>query len=274
MLPESRLFTFIDNNEGYVLHFLEGQKLIHDLVLIHDFQNTAFTWFRDSVLSSQLMISLLKKGEGFGFYLDSEDPYFRLKLETGFDGQMRSLIIPESFEGDPEKISGICRLTKTFQDPSMQPYTSVIELQQTSLTDIINGVLRQSFQLESEVFVSSYSDQSIMISRLPDEEDADDYTAVREYRLRFSSLYNSIFSKGLTDEGEVVRSFEELGYRFLASRKVFFQCVCSRERMLHSLQGIFKSGQMEFKKDEKIIETRCDYCKQMYQLKREEVEIG
>mgnify|MGYP004290673013 CR=1 FL=1 len=34
-LPESRIYTFVDEARTFVLHFLEGQKLIQDLALLH-----------------------------------------------------------------------------------------------------------------------------------------------------------------------------------------------------------------------------------------------
>ena len=77
-LPDSRLYTFLDEQREFALYFLEGQRLIHDLVLTHAVQGPGFAYFRDAVLSVQPMISLIKRGEQIGFYIDSEDPYFRL----------------------------------------------------------------------------------------------------------------------------------------------------------------------------------------------------
>ena len=106
MLPESRILTCIDNDAGYAVHFFEGQKLIRDLALLHDFSPAGFSWFRDCVLSVQPMVSLLKQGEGFGFFLDSEEPRFKLNFETGFHGQMRAMLTPRAFAHPPGEVHG------------------------------------------------------------------------------------------------------------------------------------------------------------------------
>ncbi len=72
-IPESRLYTFIDAPREFVMYFLEGQLLIQELALLHSIQRSGFAYFRDVVLSVQPMIALLKQGEQFGFYIDSEE---------------------------------------------------------------------------------------------------------------------------------------------------------------------------------------------------------
>jgi molecular chaperone Hsp33 len=46
MLKQSHLYTFIDPGKKFALYFLEGQKLIHDLVLTHGLQQDIFAYFR------------------------------------------------------------------------------------------------------------------------------------------------------------------------------------------------------------------------------------
>ena len=50
-LPESRLYTFMDEERRHALYFLEGQRLIYDLALVHGIQGPGFAWFRDWVSS-------------------------------------------------------------------------------------------------------------------------------------------------------------------------------------------------------------------------------
>ena len=94
MLNDSQLFTFIDKDRKFALYFLEGQKLIHDLVLTHRLREAGISYFRSAVLSIQLMLGLLKQGEHFCFYIDSETPYFRLKIEMNAAGLMRGMLYP------------------------------------------------------------------------------------------------------------------------------------------------------------------------------------
>lgn len=73
MLNPSQLYTFIDQDKKFALYFLEGQKLIHDLVLKNPMQQGGFSYFRSAVLSVQLLLGLLKHGEYFCFYIDKDE---------------------------------------------------------------------------------------------------------------------------------------------------------------------------------------------------------
>ncbi len=91
LASESRLYTLIDDSREFALYFLEGQTLIQDMALLHPIRRSGFAYFRDVVLSVQPMVSFLKHGEQFGFYIDSEQPYFRLKIETAHSGSTRCM---------------------------------------------------------------------------------------------------------------------------------------------------------------------------------------
>ena len=169
MLAESQLYSFLDRKNNFLIHFFEGQKLIQELILTHNLKEKAFSYFRDLVLSFQPMISLLEPREGFGIYIDSENPYFRWKIETNWAGQMRTLLAPETFNLIPSKITGTCRLTKLSPN-NQKPYTSYIELNETHFDQVINDVLNKSFQISSKIQISDVSDQSIMIMELPADD--------------------------------------------------------------------------------------------------------
>ena len=85
-LPESRIYTCVDESRSHALHFLEGQKLVQDMALMHQLYGSGFAFFRKICLTVQPMLCLLKQGEYFGFYLDSDEPYFRLKIELTAGG--------------------------------------------------------------------------------------------------------------------------------------------------------------------------------------------
>ena len=167
MLPESRLYSFIDQKEGFTVNFFEGQKLVHDLAVIHQVIGGGFHYFRDAILSLQPMISFLKPGEGLGIYIDSKAPYFRLKIEMSDQGQMRTLLLPEDFNEFPKTILGKCRIVK-LSPGEQQPYTSIIELDNIDFHQVVNKILTESYQVNSEIFLSQTSDQSVMLMKLPE----------------------------------------------------------------------------------------------------------
>ncbi len=275
MLSESRLYSFIDQNAGFTLHFLEGQKLIQDLAVIHTNTGGGFQYFRDAILSIQLMISYLKPGEGLGIYIDSEEPYFRLKVEMSEQGQMRTLLLPEDFNEFPKSINGKCRVVKTVPEET-HPYTSIISLNHVNFDEVVNNILRESYQLKSEIFLSDESDQSVMLMKLPSiniNKIETNYTLnITEYWNKIKPSMDELHAKHTDDYQTIEKHIEGMGLVFLGSREVKFKCHCSRERMVQGVRSLVKSSGIEhvFAADENEIETKCDYCKTSYLLLRKE----
>lgn len=275
MLQESRLYSFIDQKDGFTLHFLEGQKLIHDLAVIHSNTGAGFAYFRDAILSIQLMISYLKPGEGLGIYLDSEEPYFRLKVEMSDQGQMRTLLLPEDLNLFPKTIKGKCRVVKTIPNES-HPYTSIIDLDYIDFHQVVNNILKESYQLKSEIFLSDESDQSIMLLKLPsiniDKIETNYTLSVDEYWKKIESSVHQLFAKHTDDYETIQKHFEGLGLLYLGSKEIKFKCTCSRERMVRGIRTLIASNGLDnvFAPDESEIETKCDYCKTSYLILKSE----
>ncbi|AUN96767.1 hypothetical protein DOM21_17935 [Bacteriovorax stolpii] len=275
MLPESRLYSFIDQKEGFTLHFLEGQKLINDLAIIHEVIGAGFQYFRDAILSFQPMISFLKPGEGLGVYVDSEEPYFRLKIEMSDQGQMRTLLLPEQFNEFPKAITGKCRIVKLLPG-ELHPYTSIINLDQIDAHAMVNKILSDSYQVKSAIHVSGESDQSIMLMKLPEinvNKVETNYTMnIDQYWKSIQEKVEDLFKKGTTEQSDIQPHFENLGLTFLGSKQVSFKCTCSRQRMFEGVRSIIWASGIDavFAPDESSIETKCDYCKTSYLMTREE----
>ncbi len=275
MLPESRLYSFIDQKEGFTLHFLEGQKLIQDLAVIHSVHGQGFQYFRDTILSIQPMISFLKPDEGLGVYLDSDEPYFRLKIEMTEEGLMRTLLLPETFKEFPKTISGRCRIIKSYPN-DYTPYTSIIDLQDTAFEQIINKIFRDSYQVKSKVFLNQITDQSVMLMKLPDINVNKIQTRYRfsvdQYWKKIEVSLDELYEKATYDYGIIQKHIEDLGLLYLGSKEIKFKCNCSRERMFQGLTSLINSTGIDhvFEPAEKSIETTCDYCKTSFLFLREE----
>lgn len=271
-LPESRLYTFIDEPREYALYFLEGQKLIQELALVHPIQGPGFAYFRETVLSVQPMIALLKGGEQIGFYLDSDKPDFRLKIETGHAGATRCMLLPEDFREFPAAMRGLVRVLKLFPN-NRPPYESVIEADGLALREVVNRVLTDSYQVDCAIEISAASDQSLMLHQLPMLEGRDDSPdAVRARRDGIRGTVEALFAQGLTDPGEITAAFFAVGFRLLAHRPVRFECSCSRDRMLSHLVPIYqREGESLFNPGHGTLEIRCEYCKAEYDYSRAEL---
>lgn len=268
MLKESRILKFLDNENNYTFAFIEGQKLIEDLVLINSFAPASLAYFRNAVLSVAPMLSFLKPKEGIGLYIDSESPYFRLKIEGHSSGTMRTLILPEDINEIPATIQGQVRLTKLLPK---NPYTSIIEIDNKTYEEIINEILSVSYQLNALIKVSDKSDQSLLMAKLPSPTTGEKIISPHEYWLKYQKSFNDIFEKGYNSETDIIKEIEKIGPQFLGTQKLKFHCPCSKERMLANIITLNSSEIEEIFSEDNKIEVRCDYCKTDYILLQDEV---
>lgn len=275
MLATSRLYSFLDHQNGFNIHFLEGQKLIHDLVLMHPLQGSGFAYFRDTVLGILPIIFFLKPGESLGVYIDSEDPYFRLKIETSSAGHTRMLLLPEEFNLFPMKITGNVRVSKIFPG-NKSPYTSVLELKEVNSKDVLNRILNESYQTNSEVIVGELSDQSIMITKLPqlnaNIKIDDESTSRKEFIKKHNPFFREVFEAAHHDIEKIVKMFEDRGFAYLGSKQVDFFCPCSHERMALNLKGLYAKNPNELFEGKDSIEVKCDYCNKAYNITRADIQ--
>lgn len=273
MLSTSRLYSFLDHQKGYNIHFLEGQKIIHDLAILHPIQSSGFAYFRDTFLGLLPIIFFLKPQESLGIYIDSDDPYFRLKVETNSAGHTRTLLMPENFNKFPMKINGKVRITKLFQNSST-PYTSMINLNQVETKEVINKILSDSYQTNSEVIVGEVSDQSIMITKLPSvniNSSIEETSTRKDYIKRNSRFFHQVFETALDDIEKIVKIFEDHGLSYIASRQVDFYCPCTKERMIFNLKGLYINDLDHLFESKQEIEIKCDYCKKNYKILKTEL---
>lgn len=273
MLAASRLYSFLDHKNGFNIHFLEGQKLIEDLVLMHPMQGSGFAYFRDTFLGLLPIIFFLKPGESLGLYLDSKDPYFRLKIETNSAGHTRTLLLPEEFNLFPMKITGKVRVTKTFSN-NHQPYTSVLELNNVETKEVINRILAESYQTNSEVIVGEMSDQSVMVTKLPPvnvNSTFDNSMSRQEFIKKQKNFFHNVFESAANDIEQIVKTFEDHGFSYLGSRQIDFFCPCSKDRMVLNLRGLYLEDPEELFDGKDMIEVKCDYCRKNYQISRGEL---
>lgn len=272
MSKPSRLLTFLDEKNGFSLSIFDGRELIANLAVLHHLQGEGFHYFRDSVLTALPMISFLKNGEGFGIYIDSEKPYFRLKIEANANGNMRSLLIPEDFSEFPEHIHGQGRLTKI---SGHSPYTSIIPLKGSSFREVVNSILKDSYQVQSEIRLIHNADFSVFLMKLPNinvnKQEIAKRLSLPEYWLQHQAEFNEILGSN-PDEETIIKKMTQKSYEYLSGRDVEFKCPCSKERMILGLKGIKSTSHDElFESGKNTLNAHCDYCKKDYEISREDL---
>jgi hypothetical protein len=142
-LPESRLYTFIDDPHEFTLYFLEGQRLIQDVALLHPIRRTGFAYFRDVVLSIQPMIALLKPGSSSASTSTPPSLTSGSRSRSAITGPRAACELPEEFQEFPEAMSGLVRVHKLFPR-NHPPYESVLKVEGLPLKEIVQDQLEAS----------------------------------------------------------------------------------------------------------------------------------
>lgn len=276
MINDSRLISFMSTDECYSVHLLDGQNIIKDLALIHDLKGKGFLFYRDCVLSSLTLISLLKHGETLGFYIDSPKPYFAFKVEMSEHGHLRTLMLPADFSDFPDHIDGTARVTKLINGKA--PYNSIIKLDKATPEVACNQIITESYQMKGEIILSKDSDQSLLMMKLPRKSwDKDEILPegkpFNEFKAELISNMSSIFKEGANDEQAIIKQMETLDFYHLKSKDVEFKCSCSRERMVMGVSSLLSAHTLdEIFEGKSDIETKCDYCNTFYQILRTDIE--
>jgi len=273
MLNPTRLYSFLDKNKGFAVYFLEGQQLIQDMAVRQSLSQDAFHYNRNTLLTSLHILNYLKAGENIGYYIDSEKPYFRYKMEANFNGHYRTLLIPHDFTSFPEKISGMVRLSK-FIANSSTPYNSIVKVEQEPASNLINRILEDSYQVKSKIFISDDADQSIMIQKLPpeqvDKEVIIETMSLEDYISKNQPQFIDIMKECLNETTDIVSRFEAMGYMYLSSKQLNFHCPCSKEQMMVHIANL-EAKDMEHVFEQNVLEIKCDYCNSNYRITKEEV---
>lgn len=273
-MKESRLYSFLDSKIGFSIHFLEGTKLINDIYETHNVGPNASNYYKNTILTAQHMLNFLKPGESLGVYIDSEDPYFRFKIEMGHQGTMRTLLLPEEFSEFPSTVSGVARISKIF--PSQNPYTSIVKLENTKSDEVINQILEESYQTNSQILISDEKDQSIMITKLPPinvnkEGDPEEDISLKDFVDQQKNFIKDIFTKHYEETDLIISRFEKISFSYLGSTEVKFYCPCSKNRMMTNLLNLQDNDLDEVFGENKKIDIRCDYCNTLYEITKDDL---
>jgi len=267
-MESAKIVKFIDSQNDFAIQFFDGRKLIEDLAIMHNLDAKTFGFFRNIVLAAELLSVLLKEGETLGFYIDSDDPYMRLKIEMAESGKTRLLILPEGIQGDLAKITGKVRLIKFFTN-NAKPYTSILDITDQEPDQIVNVILKQSYQLDARIILNSEADQAVFFFKLPkgnvDRKEISDESKIDldSYIKKNDFLYSNYFS----NEKKLIKTCKEKGINYIGEKSILFSCPCSVENMKDGIKTLIRSTSVEHIFEGKSsIETRCDYCKTYYQI--------
>lgn len=275
-LPESSLYSFIDHSQSWVLTFLEGQKLVQDIVIRQPDMQHYFGTYRQAILGFQHLVHFFKENEQLGFYFESEDGTFSFKLESSPKGQSRCTLVRHR-EGDiPMAWTGNARFLVAYPELAKEPMQSVIRVENATIPQIFNLVLSSVMQISAEIVISDESDQSIMITKLPDlggkvvKPLAGSYEELLALHME---AFKEIWKKALTDAETITREFSSRGFSLLKAKPISFKCPCSYERMLANVAMLWARSEPDlFTKDQNTLEIVCDFCSETYKVSEQDAQ--
>ena len=265
-------YQFLNNINGFSFSLIKGAPLITQIDAIHNIGPHAKDFYNRTVLSSMQMVNFLKPQESLGFYIDSEEPYYRFKVEMSAEGMLRTLLLPEEFSDYPTEFTGKCRIHKTIVGKS--PYTSVLEFEKLELDEIINQVMEQSYQTNSRILMSKDKQSSLMVTLLPPTnidsklEELDPLTmekALSNYQDFFQDILNNDYT-----QADLEKLAEKQGAHYLGSKEMNFHCPCSKDRMIENLYTLTEEDRNHVFAENDPVEIRCDYCNTIYHIGSEE----
>lgn len=270
----SRQFSFINNKVGYTFSLLTGNTLISEITKIHNIGPNAIDFYKKTILGSAQFTNFLKPGETLGFYIDSEEPYFKFKIEMGHMGTLRTLLLPEEFDDFPSVFSGTCRINKVYANQS--PYTSVIDYKNFKIEDLPNEVMDKSYQTNSRIIISEKFNNSIMITKLPPtniNKKIDEFEDINQgdFQRDFNELIKLSLNQETSDVATVEKVFSKFDFSYLGSKEIRFHCPCSLERMVDNFHKLPKEDLDDIFKEDSSVETRCDYCNTIYNIEKENI---
>lgn len=269
MINNGKLHTFLDLKKNFTLSYFHAGNILDLLYNLHQMPAEGQKYFEDSLLTSVQLINFLKPQEMMGFYIDSIDPKFMLKIEMNEAGSLRTLLLPENFDQFPTKITGECRLTKMIGSSSV-PYTSIIKLDNVSFSEIINQILKESYQVEAKISVFEKKPISLMVHKLPRTDMAALDQQIEDQMV--TKVLEAFNQNTFEDEEQMIAEVEKLGFIYLRTREIEFRCNCSRERMVSGLVHLSQASSIDgIFEDKNELETRCDYCKTSYLITKDEV---
>jgi len=108
---------------------------------------------------------------------------------------------------------------------------------------------------------------ALLIQLLPDANEQDIETA--EEALKRLEPMSTMIHAGLSTKEIIARAFDDV--EILETRKIYFLCDCSRERMLHALSTISQADLLEMAEDETPCEIHCQFCNTYYQFDASEL---
>lgn len=152
----------------------------------------------------------------------------------------------------------------TIEPDKGQRYQGIVALEADSLAGCIENYFAQSEQLRTKLFMFTRSNAvfGLLLQALPDLSSETDFEHVE-------TLANTLTEEEafeLDNQDILHRLFHEELVRSLSEEPIQFECQCSRDKMLSSLQLLQDDEITEILEADGHIEIQCEFCLNQYKF--------
>lgn len=253
---------------------------------MHDVGPLAAVALGRALTGAALLAALLKDGQSLQLKFEGTGPLGKVITEAGYDGWVRGYIanphaeVPLK-EGSIDVASGIGKagfLTVTKDIGHNKKYPGTIQLYTSEIGEDLAYYLSTSEQTPSAIAVTMHirGDASIaaaggfLIQSLP-PADENSLSEIEKEIGRLPSP-SQFFLNGKGPEDILSTLFKRVPHKKTGSRKLFYSCSCSKQKMKSALFSLGYDDLSELLRKEGRAEVHCQFCRDNYIFDRYELE--
>ena len=269
------LSRFLFENAPIRGEIVRFENTWHSVLERHDYPPVLRNAMGELMAAAALLAATLKLKGSLILQIQGSGPVSLLVVECSGDFTMRATAKwnDELAQGGFAELVGNGHFAITL-DPkdSSQTYQSVVELEGTSIAEILQNYMIRSEQLETRLWLAADDRHAggMLLQKLPNrpEQDADAWN-------RASQLADTLKQDELLKlpaETILHRLFHEEDIRLFDPQPISFHCRCSREGVANMLRMLGRGEVNSILDEQGSIEVHCEFCNQRYEFDKVDAE--
>lgn len=262
---------------GHLVHLDASYRA---LVEHHDYPPIVRETLGEALASTALLVATLKFEGLLTLQMQGNGPMHLLVAQSTHGHAMRGVAryTAEPESRDLRALVGEGHVTVTVENAERTSrYQGVVPLSGAKIAECLEGYFLNSEQLPSRLWLSVTPERAagLLLQRLPvgstasAEEDLVEIAAADEDWQRVMMLANTLTNHELVSLGAdelLHRLFHEEDVRLFEPTPVYFQCACSRERVVGILRSLGAEEVRSIVAERGNVEVRCEFCNRAYEF--------
>lgn len=239
----------------------------------HEYPEPIRQLLGEMLAASALLASTIKYRGVLTMQIQGSGPVTLLVAEYTHEHSLRAIA---HWQGTPagglRQLVGDGKFVITIdQGDQQRRYQSIVPLAGESVTEVLRNSLRQSEQLDTELWLvaDTACAAGLLLQKMPgDSSDVDAWGRVTQLAATLA-----------TDELLAIdnmtllrRLYHEENLRIFDTQPVSFRCKCSRDRVRNMLRALGTEEVNDVLTKEGVVSVRCEFCNQRYDFDGVDVE--